>query len=402
MSRQLVGHSPDLKRLQDEGYDIEVSNSNYLLVRVPYVTPARRVARGTLVSELTLRGDRTAPPGTHVVSFIGETEIDIPCDDHGRELTYLINQRGPVQLGENLIASCTFSHKPNPTYPDYYEKMTTYANMLLAYTQAIDPNVKVRTFPPIPDEGEESVFQYLDSATSRARIGAVSDKIRLGKVVIIGVGGTGAYILDAVAKTPVRQIHLYDGDVMLTHNAFRAPGAATLDELRAMPRKVDYYHAKYAAMHRHIVPHAAHVTAANIDELRDADFVFIAIDAGGAKKFIIEKLQLFGTPFVDVGMGLYQAGNSLGGLIRTTASIPGRGEHIWDNGRISFADDAEDEYDQNIQIAELNMLNAALAIIKWKKIFGFYTDFGYEYSSTYTLDGNHLLNEDQPDEAIIH
>ena len=95
MSRQLVDHSPDLKRLQDEGYDIEVSNSNHLLVRVPYVTVGKQVARGTLVSELTLQGDRTAAPGTHVVSFIGESEGDVPCDNHGRELTDLINQRGP-------------------------------------------------------------------------------------------------------------------------------------------------------------------------------------------------------------------------------------------------------------------------------------------------------------------
>ena len=152
-------------------------------------------------------------------------------------------------------------------------------------------------------------------------------------------------------------------------------------------------------MHRHIIRHAAHVTAANIDELRDADFVFISVDGGGTKKFIIEKLQDFGIPFVDVGMGLYQVGDSLGGLVRTTASTPGHTEHIWDNDRISFADEADDEYDQNIQIAELNMLNAALAVIKWKKIFGFYTDFEHEYSSTYTIDGNHLLNEDQADEA---
>ena len=85
--------------------------------------------------------------------------------------------------------------------------------------------------------------------------------------------------------------------------------------------------------------------------------------------------------------------------VRTTASTPGHTEHIWDNDRISFADEADDEYDQNIQIAELNMLNAALAVIKWKKIFGFYTDFEHEHSSTYTIDGNHLLNEDQADEA---
>jgi hypothetical protein len=398
MSRQLVSHSPDLRRLQDEGYDIKVSDSNYLLVRVPYVTAARQVSYGTLVSDLTLQGDETAGPATHVVSFVGQAEGDIPCDDQGHELADLINQRGPIQLGAGLIASCTFSHKPNPTYPDYYEKMTTYADMLFSYAQAIDPDVKIKTFPPIPDEGEESVFQYLDTATSRARIGAVSDKIRLGKVVIIGLGGTGAYILDAVAKTPVKQIHLYDGDVMLTHNAFRAPGAATLAELRAAPKKVDYYRAKYAAMHRHIVQHPAHVSAANIDELRDADFVFISIDGGRAKKLIIEKLQEFGVSFIDVGMGLYQVGSSLGGLIRTTASIPGHGSHIWSNDRISFADEADDEYDQNIQIAELNMFNAAQAVIKWKKIYAFYTDFEHEYSSTYTIDGNHLLNEDQADE----
>jgi hypothetical protein len=399
MSRQLVSHSPDLKRLQDEGYEIEVDSSSYLLMRVPYVTADKQIARGTLASELTLQGERTAAPGTHVVSFIGEAEGDIPCDNHGRELTDLINQRGPLQLGGSLIASCTFSHKPNPTYSDYYQKMTTYANMLLAYAQAIDPHVKAMTFPPIPDEGEESVFQYLDSATSRARIGAVSDQIKLDKVVIIGAGGTGAYILDAVAKTPVRQIHLYDRDIMLTHNAFRAPGAATLDELRAAPRKVEYFGARYAAMHRHIFQHPVHVTAGNIDELRDADFVFISIDGGRAKRLIIEKLQEFAVPFVDVGMGLYQVGNSLGGLIRTTASTLDHGEHIWANDRISFHDEADDEYDQNIQIAELNMLNAALAVIKWKKIFGFYADLEREYSYTYTIDGNHLLNEDHPHET---
>ena len=36
--------------------------------------------------------------------------------------------------------------------------------------------------------------------------------------------------------------------------------------------------------------------------------------------------------------------------------------------------DPENEYDRNIQIADLNMLNAALAVVKWKKLFGFYAD----------------------------
>ena len=59
-------------------------------------------------------------------------------------------------------------------------------------------------------------------------------------VAIIGLGGTGGYILDFVAKTPVKQIRLFDPDVFLSHNAFRAPGAPMLEELRDAPKKVDY------------------------------------------------------------------------------------------------------------------------------------------------------------------
>jgi predicted ThiF/HesA family dinucleotide-utilizing enzyme len=395
MSSQLVSRSSDLQRLRDEGYDIEVRSTN-LLVKVPYVTATKTVAQGTLVSELSVSGETTTAPNTHVVSFIGATDGDLPCDNLGRDLDELINQRGPIPLGDDLVASCSFSHKPDPTYPDYYEKMSTYANMLLAYAQAIDPKATAKTFAPVAADADESVFRYFDSASSRARIGAVTDKLRrLRKIVIVGVGGTGSYVLDLVAKTPVQEIHLYDSDTMLTHNAFRTPGAASFDELVAAPEKVSYLQAKYDNMHRQVIAHPVDVDSENIEELRDADFAFLSIDGGSSKRFIIEKLQEFGVPFVDVGMGVYQVGDSLGGLVRTTTSAAGHTAHIWDNVRISFADEEDDEYDQNIQIADLNMLNAALAVIKWKKLFGFYADLEHEHSSTYTIDGNHLLNEDQ-------
>src|SRR5438445_712509 len=83
--------------------------------------------------------------------------------------------------------------------------------------------------------------------------GATTETLALRKVVIIGLGGTGSYILDLVAKTPVQAIHLYDGDVMLTHNAFRSPGAPTIEELEKRLRKVDYLEAKYDAMHRQVI-----------------------------------------------------------------------------------------------------------------------------------------------------
>jgi tRNA A37 threonylcarbamoyladenosine dehydratase len=51
-------------------------------------------------------------------------------------------------------------------------------------------------------------------------------------------GGTGSYVLDFVAKTPVKEIHLFDGDIFDQHNAFRAPGAPSGEELEQRLKKV--------------------------------------------------------------------------------------------------------------------------------------------------------------------
>jgi hypothetical protein len=146
-------------------------------------------------------------------------------------------------------------------------------------------------------------------------------------------------------------------------------------------------------MHRGIVDHAAHVGAGNAEELQTMDFVFLCLDRGTAKKLLIEKLEHFGLPFVDVGMGVTVTDDSLGGILRITTSTPKQRDHV--RSRISFSDgDGGNEYDRNIQIADLNALNAALAVIKWKKLFGFYRDLKREHHSTYAIDGNLLINED--------
>jgi hypothetical protein len=389
MSEQLISHSADLQRLRDEGYDIEI-HSNYLLVKqVPYVTADKVVARGILASELSTSGCTTITPNTHVVSFVGS----IPCDNHGRDLDTIIHQRGAFPLCGNLMASCMFSRKPLEGYPDYYEKMTGYVNILLGYAQAIDPSATAKMFPPHPTADNESVFRYLDSASSRAQISAITEKLKPGKVAIVGLGGTGSYILDLIAKTPIEQIHLYDRDTFYTHNAFRAPGAASIEELNAASKKVEYFQRKYAPLRRNIFAHPVHIDESNIEELRDMAFVFLTMDTSASKKYIIKKLEEFGVPFIDTGMGVGQVNSSLEGLVRTTTSVPGHRQHVWN--RLSFADEGDNEYEQNIQIADLNALNAAIAVIKWKKFCGFYIDLGHEYSSTYAIDGNYLLNEDQ-------
>ena len=72
-------------------------------------------------------------------------------------------------------------------------------------------------------------------------------------------------------------------------------------------------------------------------------------------------------------MGVSEVDCSLGGVLRVTTSIPGRSTA--DRNRISFDEhEGDDDYAQNIQIADLNALNASLAVVKWKKTLGFYRE----------------------------
>lgn len=392
MSPPQISRSPDLKRLQDDGFEVVIHGGWLVIDNVPYVDHEKRVRRGKLVAQLALANDTTVRPPNHVVHFVGE---DDPCDPEGRPLHAIINQRVQTDHGGGLISTHRFSSKPVGAgrYDDYYEKMTAYVAMVSGPAEAIDPDATARTFKVVENPDQDSPFLYADTATSRAGIDAATAKMRLERVAIVGLGGTGAYILDLVAKVPVREIHLYDGDWFIQHNAFRAPGAASAEEMSGRPSKVEYLAASYSRMRRGIVPHPDYVDESNVDELCSMDFVFLALDKGTAKELIVAKLCETRIPFIDVGLGVLEDDGSIGGILQittSTAEMPAAGR-----SRISFSDgDEENDYSQNIQIADLNALNAALAVVKWKKLFGFYRDIDREHYSAYSIDGNHLLNED--------
>jgi len=391
MSQQLINRSPDLKRLRDEGYDVEV-RSNYLLVKnVPYVNSKAEVKIGTLVSELSLAGDITVPPNTHVLYFIGE----YPCEKDGSEIFQIKHNSQDTNLAADLVVNHSFSSKPNGGYKDYYDKMCTYISIISNPAISLNTNLSARVFPAVEADEEGLAFNYVDTASSRAGIGVAMDKLKLERIAIVGVGGTGSYVLDLVAKTPVREIHLFDGDVFSQHNAFRAPGAPTIEELRQSQLKVNYFKGIYSKMHRGIVAHECPIIETNIEQLRGMDFVFLCLDSGDNKKLLLEKLEEWHIPFIDVGLGVELVDCSLGGIIRVTTSTDHKREHIKEKNRIPLSETGNDEYSRNIQIADLNALCASLAIVKWKKLFGFYRDLEKEHHSTYTIDGNTLINEDQ-------
>jgi hypothetical protein len=393
LSQKPIDRSTDLARLRTEGFNIQIVSGFLLVGDVPYVNASKQVHRGTLVTNLTLAGDLTVRPDTHVAHFAGE----YPCYADGSAIEGLRNSSETKTLAEGVIINHTFSAKPQPSgyYEDYYAKVLTYCAILSGPAKEIDPLATAKTFAPVVPESEDnSVFNYIDTASSRAEISAISQRLALEKVAIVGLGGTGAYILDLVAKTPVREIHLFDGDVLLTHNAFRTPGAPSLDELRRRPTKVDYLAGIYARMHRGIVPHPEHVDTENVELLKPMGFCFLAVDDGPARKLIVDKLSEFNIPFIDVGMGVYAGEDALGGLLRVTTSTPEQHAHV--EARIPVADEpGENEYSQNVQIADLNALNAVLAVIKWKKLCRFYMDFKKEHHSTYGIEVNLLTSEDR-------
>ncbi len=394
MSHLLINRSPDLKKLLNEGYELEI-RSGYLLVHsVPYVDSSKNVRRGTLVAKLVLAGDKTAEPDDHVAYFMG----DHPCEVDGKEIAEIKHQSGSRELTKDVIIQHSFSAKPKPkdAYSDYYAKMSTYAALLSGPAQLIDKTAKAQTFKvrAVEEKERDTPFNYVDTASSRAEIDVVTDKLKkLKKIAIIGLGGTGSYILDLVAKTPVWEIHLYDGDRYLQHNAFRSPGAPSREELEPQPYKSTWFKDFYSKMHSGIFDHPMNIDSVTVEELRDMDFVFICVDDGESKKLVVEKLEEYKLPFIDVGLGVQLTGDSLGGIVRVTSSTEEKRNHFRE--RVSFGDLGNNEYNRNIQIAELNSLNAALAVIKWKKHFGFYRDMKSEFHSQFHIDTNGIVNEEK-------
>ena len=240
----------------------------------------------------------------------------------------------------------------------------------------------------------DDIFKYPDTNSSRAKIEYLNRKFKDQKIAIIGLGGTGSYILDLVSKTPVKEIHIYDGDVFELHTAFRAPGAIDGAKLDAEPglKKVKYYYDVYSKMHGGIIPHDEYFTEHNLKELNGFDCVFVSVDKNKARSMIARGLLSMKVPFIDVGLGVNMHDDSLMATIRVTMGTKRKNNHL--RLRIGEDETEENEYAPNIQIADLNCMNAVLAVIRWKKMIGFYHDLKHEHHTLYLLNTNKLINDD--------
>ncbi len=388
MSRRLISLNPELQRLINEGYEIEI-RSGYLLVHsVPYVNSKKEVARGVIVSELTTATpDVLARPSTHQVHFIGEH----PCKADGTDLVQIRCQSGEFKLADGITAQHHFSNKPRRGhYESYYEKVDSYVRVIASQAKALDANVDARTFRTREPIEDDSVFLYEDTASSRAGIQRLAARFRHQRIAFVGLGGTGSYALDLVVKTHVVEIHLFDADMLRPHNAFRFPGAIARETLDRGITKVKYLSEYYTTMRRGVVPHEVMIHEDNVMELAGFDYVFLCVDRSEVRQLVLRALANTGVKVIDVGMGLNlsQDQESIWGTCRVTASTPATRDIAL--ARIPKADRDEELYASNIQVADFNCLNAALAVGKWKRMSGFYLDDHGEYETTFSVNLNQL------------
>lgn len=248
----------------------------------------------------------------------------------------------------------------------------------------------------VPNDRPSDPFVYPDTASTRAGIEAVSQRLAGGTIAIIGLGGTGSVVLDLISKTPADRILLIDGDRAEQHNAFRWPGAISIEDIAGDVFKVHYFDRVYGRMHNGIEAHPVHLTDDTLHLLDEADFVFVCVDSVAARASIIPELETRDLPFIDCGLGLSLVDDRLMGLLRVTTSTPAMRGHIRAGDRIPLTGDADDElYRSNIQVADLNMLAGTLAVIQYKQLRGFYLDTETEYHAIYSTDGNAIINADR-------
>lgn len=392
MSSKPTGLNFSLQNLLDDGFEVEVRQQHLLVHSIPYVTSAKEVRRGTLVCTFIENAGLVLPPDNHQVWWTGQ----YPCLANGTQIAQIENEHNRQELFKGCTIQHRFSNKPDgfSNFSDHYSKMVHYISILQDQAKVIDPTADARTGRVIEPEEGASVFRYADTASARAEIMMTSSRLGIGRVAIIGLGGTGSYILDQVAKTAVTEIHLFDGDEFLQHNAFRSPGAAKLEDLAKRMPKSDYFQQMYDAMHRGIVSHPYYLTEANLAELAGFDFVFVCVDSGKARTILSRQLQALGIPFVDVGMNiqLVQDTHKLIGTCRVTLNTPTKSDHF---AQYVPMDEGDEDvlYRQNIQVADMNALNAQLAVMKWKQVFGFYADDFSPHNKTFSVNSMSLSRD---------
>ena len=253
------------------------------------------------------------------------------------------------------------------------------ANELLhRYAKQIVGAVSAAGYPETHSLAKPGPFKIPNTFEARSALGPVQDRIRDQRIAIIGLGGTGAYVLDLMAKTPVPEIHLLDADEVEWHTFMRAPGAPTTGEIESLrsnpPTKVAYYHSKYASLREGIYPHVIRIDSPSIlGEFLPShpiDFAFVCIDQKKdsdtpRQDVVYEALSEAEIPFVDSGVSITLENDTVRGAV-TTSFFAEKSEG-WREAIPNAKVEGNVPGYRNVQLPEVNGLAASLAVMEWRR-----------------------------------
>lgn len=393
MSDDLISHNSDLEKLVEDGFSIEIYKGTHLIVHnIPYVDSKTRVRRGKFISALSTSPDsKKVGPADHTMWLIGST----PCNAQGAALEQIINHSNRTNVVDDIWGDHYFSSYPEGKgrYDGLHEKVVAYERILGRHARRLDAAANARANGRLIATSGDSVFRIPDTFSGRYGIEALKSHYSHQRIAIVGLGGTGSYVLDLVSKCAVRSIDLFDGDQLLNHNLFRSPGVPSEKDTHEFPMKVDFYAGIYGRMHKHILPHAEFITDENSELLREFDFCFVCVDRGDARETITKALTSMAVPFIDTGIGVGLVDDALDGVVRVTSVLSPERDFEAAKKFLHFAPPEKEEvYDKNVQIADLNALNASLAVLRWKRWNGFFRDSRDELNSRYMIEGNMIAN----------
>jgi hypothetical protein len=366
---QLLSHNEDLRRLVDEGYAAAI-DSGYLVVRdIPYLDEQRQLKWGAFVAKLEFVDKLTVRQDDHQIWFAGS----IPHGLDGQPISQLGGGSASLPLGEasqDVVVQRRFSNKPTAAgkYSDFFEKIEGYVTLISG------PAMELHSASPYTFRTNEtmsdSVFKIHDTLTSRAEITDLSARFKNDVVAVIGLGGTGAYVLEFLVRTPVKEIRGFDLDVFHVHNVFRSPGK--LEEAEMGRSKAEVYQGRYENFRHGLKLERKFIDATSTADLEGVTFAFVCVDKGSSRSQIFDLLIAKKIPFIDVGMGLDRKRGPINGMMRATYYSAEDAAALRAKGLAEMSDLPDDIYRTNIQIGEINALNACLAVIRFKQLRGFY------------------------------
>ncbi|MBP29008.1 ThiF family adenylyltransferase [Methylobacterium sp.] len=366
--QELASHNAFIKDYDEMGYLIDFVGGYLVFYGLPYLDKTGQLHHGDWASPVDMSGAVIDPPTNHQAWWRGNR----PCDQSGRELR-LGGGVHPVTVTPELVTDCSFSYKLQDdngmprAYRSFEEKVQTYLDTITAPAMAAYPEATPLRGITVKAAAQGSPLRFPDTMSSRYHINDLSALLRGKKVAIIGLGGTGSYILDFLARTHLAKIALFDSDKVHVHTIFRFPGfiAQAIGKL-----KVEVLARHYDQWHAGIESFAERITSENIARLQEFDFVFVSVDDGPSRRLIVDWLSTNSIPFVDCGMGLNRSAVGLSGFVRITGVDRNAFESNVGTVRLPAENAKEDEYRKQAQITELNALNATMAMIRFKQHFG--------------------------------